>query len=134
VLTWTAAIILLSTWAYLCLTDGTDAPAGGGVNLVGLSFSYRCINPGSGVSPVVPVLLLLASWYLWALLQTWRLRFSDTARPWLPERVDDVLDGRMFVSDEDLRAVGGPRDCGLYKNLTCLLITRQMLCRFWKFP
>jgi hypothetical protein len=133
VLTWTAAIILLSTWAYLCITDGTGSAAGGAVNLVGLSFSYRCINPGSGVSPVVPVLLLLVSWYLWALLQTWRLRFSDTARPWLPEKVDDRLDARMFVSDEDLRAVGGPRDCGLYKNLTCLLITRQMLCRFWKF-
>jgi hypothetical protein len=97
-----------------------------------LSFSYRCIHPASGVSPLVPVLLLLLSWYLWAVVQTWRLRFSDSGRPRLPGKVEDKLDGILFVSDDQLDSCLSARDSCLYRTITCLLITRQVLCRFWK--
>jgi hypothetical protein len=129
----TMLLALLLLWAYLCFTGSTGFRPDPYLNLVGLSFSYRCINPGSGVSPVVPVLLLLFIWYLWAFYQTWRLRFSDTGRPRLPGRVADGLDNLFFVSDEALSSVDSSRDCFLYENITCLLITRQILKRLWKF-
>jgi hypothetical protein len=130
---WTMLIALLLLWGYLCIANSTGFRPDPRLNLVGLSFSYRCVNPGSGVSPVLPVLLLLLSWYLWAFFQTWRLRFSDNGRPWLPGKIEDKLDGRLFVSDDELHHAGSARDCCLYKNITCLLITRQILCRFWRF-
>jgi hypothetical protein len=131
---WTTMIAFPLLWGYLCLAKSTvGAHSGSGLYLVGLSFSYRCINPGSGVSPVVPVLLLPFTWYLWGFFQTWRLRFSENGRPWLPEKIQDECGGRLFVSDNELRNCQGRRDCCLYRNITCLLITRELLCRFWRF-
>jgi hypothetical protein len=120
-------------WGYLCVTNSAGSRTDG-LNLVGLSFSYRCVNPGSGVSPVVPVLLLLSGWYLWAFCQTCRLRFSDNGRPWLPAKVGNGMDSVMlFVSDDSLNTCDSPKDCCLYNNITSLLITREILCRFWRF-
>jgi hypothetical protein len=129
-LAWTALIGLPVLWALLCSCEWVA----GQHSYVGLMFSYRCINPGSGVSPVVPVLLLLFSWYLWAFFQTWRLRFSEGGRPWLPGRLDDLSSNRLFVSDQDLRECQNPRDVCLYKNITCLFISRQVMRRFQKLP
>jgi hypothetical protein len=107
---------------YLCLNQPQY--------LVGLSFCYRAINPGSGVSPIVPIMLLLFSWYLWAVYQTRRLRFSAHGRPRLPRELPNDEGNRYFVSDDSLGRCKRPRDYGLYKNITCLLITREVVRRF----
>jgi hypothetical protein len=133
VLPWTTLIALPPLWWQLCVTESTNYPKALGLSLVGLSFSYRCINPGSGVSPVVPVLLLLLSWYLWAFFHTWRLRFSEHGRPWLPGRLADGHDVRFYVSDEDLAHGRNPREACLYRNITCPMITREVLCRFRRY-
>jgi hypothetical protein len=136
-LTWTSLLVLSGVWLYLCTTGDaklfSDSPKE--LNL-GLSFSYRCINPGSGVSPLVPVLLLLFSWYLWSVLQTWRLRFSASGRPRLPQAVlpqavTDKLANILFVSDNALYGSRAPGSEYLYENITSPLITRALLRRWW---
>lgn len=125
-------------WGYLCCTGSSvDSFPDKGVRLVGLCFCYRCIHPGSGVSPVLPVLLLLFAWYLWGVFQTLRLRFSESGRPrlpkQLPKQVGDALHVPLFVSDEELEQCGSPRDSCLCHNITCLLITREVMRRFFGF-
>ena len=71
-------------------------------NHVGLFFSFRCLNPLSGVSPLLPVLLLLLGWYLWSILQTRRMRFSEQTRPQIPGRLEHGALG-FYVSDDDLK-------------------------------
>jgi hypothetical protein len=127
-------VVVPALWGYLCSTGssgGSHPPAT--PYFVGLCFSYRALNPGSGVSPMVPVLLLLFSWYVWTFFQTWRLRFSDDGRPRLPERINEQEDGRFFVPDNVLQRCDSPRDPCLYSNITCLLISRALLCRFLRF-
>jgi len=125
-------------WTYLCCTGSLpslaeDKQPGGHPYLVGLSFCFRSIHPISGVSPIVPVLLLLFSWYLWAFYQTWRLRFSDDGRPRLPLPLEDEMQSRLFfVSDSELDRCASPRDGCLYKNMTCLFINREAIRRFWR--
>ncbi len=130
-LAWTMLIAMPVLWGYLCTTNSAGSPTDSGLSLVGLSLSYRCINPASGVSPVVPVLLLLLGWYLWAIFQTWRMRFSENGRPWLPGRFGDDAD-RLFVSDDDLDSQSRAFDCCLYRKISCLLITREIVSRFWR--
>jgi hypothetical protein len=128
---WAALVGLPVLWSYLCLTESASDK---GLSLVGLSFSYRSINPGSGVSPVVPILLLLLSWYLWAFFQTWRLRFSENGRPWLPGKLGGVaIEVPLFVSDNDLESGRRPRDTPLYRKITCPMITREMLYQLLRF-
>lgn len=105
--------------------------ASGSANFAGLSFSLRCINPASGVSPVAPALLLFFAWYCWAILQSHRLRFSDNGRPRLPEGLKGGPS--PYVADEDLAEDDSPRKPCLYRNITCLMITRQLLQRRLKF-
>jgi hypothetical protein len=133
-LTWASLLVLSVVWFYLCTTGDAKLLSGvpANLNLVGLSFSYRCINPGSGVSPLVPVLLLLLSWYLWSVLQTWRLRFSANGRPRLPQWVTDELENILFVSDNALYGSRAPGSEYLYENITSLMITRALLRR-WRF-
>lgn len=130
-----AMILIPLLWIWIC---GAGA-SGRSPSRVGLFFSYRCLNPASGVSPLVPVLLLLFSWYLWSTFQTRRLRFSETSRPRLPGRIDSNQRYHLFVSDEELGACETPTRPALYHNITCLLITQQILRRFfprsgWKVP
>jgi hypothetical protein len=124
----TTLIGLPLVWAFLCTVERV----GDSYDLVGPSFSYRCVNPGSGVSPAVPVLLLLAGWYLWAFFQTWRLRFSDYGRPRLPGA--DSSGDDLFVSDKDLNKCRSHRDPCLFKNITCLFIVREIIHRFRRTP
>jgi hypothetical protein len=121
-------------WGYICLRNwAVGSSPENSVYFGGASFAYRCIHPSSGVSPIVPVLLLLFGWYLWAFCQTRRLRFSDSGRPRLPQKLGDERDGRLFVSDHELDSCKSPRDCCLYDNITCLLITQRVLRRSRKF-
>jgi hypothetical protein len=117
----------LFLWGYACSTGSFvhSSP-----DFTGLSFAYRCINPGSGVSPLGPVMFLLLAWYLWAVMQAKRLRFSVVSRPRLPGSLKNPSDDRFFVSDDDLTQCQSRSDACLYSNLTCLMITRQMIGRF----
>jgi hypothetical protein len=96
---WFLAIVWALIWAWLCRADLGWLAAS---YLEGISFSYRCIHPTSGVSPVLPVLLLLLGWYLWGIIETWRLRFSENGRPHLSDDAGGKLDRRFVVTDEDL--------------------------------
>ncbi len=121
-----AAIAIPSMWCWICLRNKVEGVA----SYVGLSFSYRSLHPASGVSPVIPVLLLLLSWYLWSVCQTARLRFSTMSRPRLPEAIDLGAVYPLYVSDTALTQCKSPTDSCLIENVTCLLITREALRRF----
>jgi len=97
---------------------------------VGLFFSFRCLQPFSGVSPLPPVLLLLLAWYVWSLTQTRRIRFSKTSRPMLPPRLDEDRGAGFYVADQILDAHSRFTDSALYDNLTCLFITPTVIERF----
>ena len=127
-LTWLAMIAVIALWIYI----GTGRWAGGVFQYVGIAFNFRNMYPGSGVSPMIPILLLLAGWYIWAVCQTQRLRFSEANRPHLPGRIDAVTDNRFFVSFEDLGQCQSKHDSCLYQNINCPFITRQLLTRQWK--
>jgi hypothetical protein len=47
----------------------------------GVFFAYRASHLTSVVSPLAPMLPLLAAVYLWSIFHAWRLRFHDTIRP-----------------------------------------------------
>lgn len=116
------AIALPIVWLMLC--------SGSRSSHAGLFFAYRCLHPESGVSPLLPVLWLLFSWYIWSLFQTLRLRFSASGRPYLPGRVKSTTPYPLYVADEDLADCRTHRSGCLYRNITCLLITREALRRF----
>ena len=97
------------------------------VRYVGLFFSYRCLNPLSGVSPLLPVLLLLFGWYGWSIVQTRRLRFSEQTRPRIPG--GNEQGNAFYVSDESLTSGTGGTDLPLYENITSLFITPYLICR-----
>ena len=130
---WTAlasAIAIPIAWTIICRQNHES----GSDSCVGIFFSYRSLHLGSGVSPVVPVLLLLVAWYLWAICQTARLRFSTLSRPRLPKRVGPKGSYPLFVADCDLEACESPIHSCLFKNITCLMITHEIVSRFtgWK--
>ncbi len=116
-------------WIWICTGDKVSGVA----SYVGLFFSYRSLHPGSGVSPSIPILLVLFGWYLWAVFQTARLRFSTMNRPRLPDRVLCESTYPFFVSDGQLSACRGPINACLFENISCLLITREILRRFTRW-
>jgi hypothetical protein len=132
-----AAAALLFTiifWMAICRSGNLGSASH---SYAGLYFSYRCLQPLSGVCPLLPILLLLFAWYLWSICQTARLRFSDIHRPriarigtssspYFPSHAPYPL----FVPDEALERCDRPIDCCLYENMTCLLITREVIRRF----
>jgi hypothetical protein len=117
-------------WICICNSDNPRGPQ----SYVGLFFSYRCLHPFSGVSPLVPIVFLLFGWYLWSVCQTSRLRFSDMNRPRLSGSVRSDAPYQLFVSDEALNACDSPIHSCLYENITCLLITREIVRRFTRLP
>jgi hypothetical protein len=143
------AVALVTTivfWTHICSSgNGDNNPT-----YVGLYFSYRCLRPLSGVCPLLPILLLLLAWYLWSIYQTARLRFSEIHRPRIArlfnehERKLNSEQGSpppiaylpchtpypLFVPDDALDSCSGVTNYCLYKNITCLLITREVLYRF----
>jgi hypothetical protein len=121
------AVLVPGLWIYLCGNNRSPE----GISFVGLFFSYRCLYPASGISPLLPALLLLFSWYIWAFLQTRRLRFSGNSRPMLPKYLPSLdLPAPLYISDDALDRCVRPLDSCLYANITCLLITRQIVRRF----
>ncbi len=117
-------------WMWICLRTTVSGTA----SYVGLFFSYRSLHPASGVSPVIPILLLLFSWYLWSVFQTARLRFSTMSRPRLPGNVESNSPYQLYVSDTALTQCKTPIDPCLIENVTCLLITRETIRRFTGWP
>ncbi|MGA9673282.1 MAG: hypothetical protein WBQ94_29090 [Terracidiphilus sp.] len=122
-----AALLFAVLWTYICSIEVT----GGNHTFVGPLFSYRCLYPGSGVCPLTPVLLVLLGWYAWAVTQTLRLRFSNQDRPQLPGRIRRKSPWPLFVSDPDITECKLEANCCLESNITCLLITRQVLHRIF---
>jgi hypothetical protein len=131
-----AGIALLFTivfWIAICRSDNL----GDHHSYAGLYFSYRCLQPLSGVCPLLPILLLLFAWYLWSICQTARLRFSNVHRPRLARIASSptcywpsYAASSLFVPDNALETCERPTDCCLYKNMTCLLITVEVVRRF----
>jgi hypothetical protein len=128
-----ALILTVAFWVAICRSDST----GGHHSYAGLYFSYRCLQPLSGVCPLLPILLLLFGWYLWSICQTARLRFSNVHRPRLA-RIAPLPScywpghsaSPLFVPDSALERCERPTDSCLYKNITCLLITVEVVRRF----
>ncbi|WP_047487134.1 hypothetical protein [Terriglobus sp. TAA 43] len=120
---------IIASWARICRSDTLYGyPA-----FSGLYHSVRCLQPFSGVSPLCPLVLVLSAWYLWALYQIARLRFSQIHRPRLPRR-DNAVASRnepfpLFVPDNALEECDPPRSCCLYADITSLLITRELIVR-----
>lgn len=126
---WMAAaipIIVLACLMFMCLRKW----ASWGTSYTGLFFSYRCLYPLSGVSPVPSLLLLLFAWYVWAMFQARRLRFSAMNRPRLPSDVVSASSYPLFVSDQSLEECQSPLSSCLFQNIDCLLITRELARRF----
>jgi hypothetical protein len=133
-----AAIGIPLWWLYICMNNQHNVPisatnpSGQSIaiyDMVGLAFAFRCVYPESGVSPVVPVLLLLLGWYFWGVLQTWRMRFPRELGPWLPGESQNAADNALFVAENDL--VGSekpmPGEAALYQNITCLFLIRRLV-------
>jgi hypothetical protein len=121
------ALLFPVLWMYICSIEIT----GGNHTFVGPLFSYRCLYPGSGVCPLTPVLFVLLGWYAWAVTQTLRLRFSNQDRPHLPGLIIRKSPWPLFVSDSQITDCKREADCCLESNITCLLITRQVLQRIF---
>jgi len=138
-----AALLIPAAWIWICQTDSVGINQNRVDSHVGIFFSYRCLHPLSGVSPLLPMLLVLFGWYLWAVLQTLRLRFSKKTRPYLPG-IDDKANPHpipagdssypLYVSDLSLSLSEGAAVTHLYKNITCLLITREWFKRLIHRP
>jgi len=82
--------------ALLILVDFRHLGASG--DLYGTFFVYRSLHPGNGVSPLVPVLLILMALYAWAMGGLRRLRVYEDRRAFLPELVTD----RTFRANQTL--------------------------------
>jgi hypothetical protein len=137
-------VFTITAWTVICVSNQSfDHISGAGTaptgvhTFAGLYFSYRCLHPLSGVCPLVPILLLLAAWFCWSICQTSRLRFSEMHRPRIPHRVPPTRQYSsantpypLFVPDEALESCERPTDQCLYKNITSLLITREVIRRF----
>jgi hypothetical protein len=74
---WAGACALAIAWAGLFAEDPSE---------YGLFFAYRTLHLASGVSPVMPMLFLLAVAYVWGVFEVWRLRFNENSRPRLATR------------------------------------------------
>jgi hypothetical protein len=129
-----ALLFTITFWIAICRSDNLG---GAHHSYAGLYFSYRCLQPLSGVCPLLPILLLLFAWYLWSICQTARLRFSEIHRPRIARKLLYVDPYRpcdapyaLFVPDDALERCNHPIDCCLYENMTCLLITREVIRRF----
>lgn len=123
-----AALLIPSVWFALCTNSFDDISNPPRTLLAGTFFSYRCLYPASGVSPLIPVCLILVAWCLWAFFQTHRLRFSENSRPILPPAIDSPgLNSSLYVSDEALSDCDSSVAPCLYRNVTCLLITHRVL-------
>ena len=119
------AVVVPCLWVALCVRNGE----GGSNSYLGLFFSYRSLFPASGVCPLLPIVLILLTWYIWAHLQTKRLRFSENRRPMMPGAVHLDLPHYFYVTDQALSRCSSSVDPCLYEKINCLLITRQLLRR-----
>jgi hypothetical protein len=121
-----ASLVLAGLWLTLCIRSDAQH--------LGSFFSYRCLHPLSGVSPIAPALLLLWGWFSWALLHAKRLRLTTRSRPRLPNDANlqsmlcpsySTARPDLFVSDDRIRI-------GLLEDTTCLMISRRVLQRIFR--
>jgi hypothetical protein len=123
-----ACLLIPGTWLLCC----SNLPTTNQLTLVGSCFAFRCLYPQSGVSPLLPTLIVLAAWHLWAVIHSLRHRFSPACRPLMPsgQRCDsEITSYQLYVTDLDL-TVDHPIASRLVSNITSLLITRELFMRF----
>jgi hypothetical protein len=74
----------------------------------------------------------LSAWYLWAVFQALRLRFSECTRPMLPDGYSEAAADPypLYTSDQLMEEDDKPWTGCLYRNITALLITREIVLRF----
>ncbi|HEX6496579.1 MAG TPA: hypothetical protein VF018_13905 [Acidobacteriaceae bacterium] len=124
-----ASLALAAMWVRLCTRSL-------GPQQLGAFFSYRCLHPASGVSPLTPPLLVLLGWFFWGLMHARRLRLTMDSRPIMPTAAaleeEDCPNYKrtqpdMFVSDTRLQV-------GLLQDTTCLMISRRFLHQIFRVP
>jgi hypothetical protein len=123
-----ACLLIPGVWLLCCL----NLPSANQLTNVGSCFAFRCLYPQSGVSPLLPTLIVLATWHLWAIIHTLRHRFSTASRPLMPNgwRIPHIQTSYpLYVTDESLIAEH-PTASRLVSNITSLLITREIFMRF----
>jgi hypothetical protein len=126
-LAFVATLLIPAIWIFTCEQNHT---AGQDQTFTGVFFSYRCLNPLSGVSPLPPVLLLLLGWFVWSTVQTRRLRFSPSSQPILPDYTEGGTLYKLYVTHKELAApYRNGLTSALFRNVHCLLITRELLGR-----
>jgi len=106
---WGVAALLALGWETLFADD---------VSHYGLFFSYRTLHPATGVSPLTPMLPLLAAIYFWAIGEVWRLHFNDQTRPRLIPggTADDAADDKSHSESEEPKLRPGMQREGLIAN------------------
>jgi hypothetical protein len=92
---WLTAILVYWNWRSL-LEMNPDSSSG-------FFFAYRAIHLDSGVSPLMPVIPLLASICFWAVFELRRLRFHESVRP----RLED-LEAENKIADSVSRYIPNP--------------------------
>ena len=106
-------------WVYLCTDHNSDRPP----FYTGLFFAYRCIYPASSMCPLLPMLLILFTWYIWASVQTRRLRFSENSRPMMPAASSDNHLNLAYVPDEESGSCSRPSDSCCTRTSNAVRIT-----------
>jgi len=102
-LSWIALVVLLAIAAWLWLWLAADSPTGAWRHAM-----LRSLQLTSGVSPVLPMLLLLAAGLWWVLQVSAGYMLLDARRPLLPMEVHRKRIG--FIAETAAPSRGGCRD------------------------
>jgi hypothetical protein len=107
---WLLAFFLVLTWALLLENNFTA---------YGFFFAYRSVHLASQVSPLLPMLVVLAVFYLWSIFEIWHLRFNEQLRPRLKVRPPFPGSSLIGPSTEEkiARAVSGFPPAGSWPGL-----------------
>ena len=126
-----ASLVLAAMWVRLCTRSL------GPERQLGTFFSYRCLHPTSGVSPLAPALLVLWGWFFWGLMHARRLRLTMDSRPLMP-------DAAALEGEDCTELSGGHSQICSYLTRGCrsdclkippvLMISRRFLHQIFRVP
>jgi hypothetical protein len=106
---WSAALLAIVIWWNL---NGDDP------YLYGFFFAYRSVHPATGVSPLTPIVPLLAGIYCWVLFESLRLKFDDVRPKLRPANALRTMD-----------LPGGPTENRVARSVSDFLLQNKY--RFW---
>lgn len=83
---WDAVLLLIFSWAFAicCFAEISSTINDSPALYKSYFFAYRALHPESGVSPILPPLILAVGYFYWAWIQLRRLRWAGERRPWTP--------------------------------------------------